>query len=111
MHMRRIRIYAHRDLWGKEVDMVPAHRAKSSERLAAGMRLRAVLGAGTAVALLLGGPAQAAGDAPAVQVAQATDTPRAFDIPAQPLADALTAFGRQAGLQVTLNAGIADGLS
>lgn len=36
--------------------------------------------------------------------------PRAFDIPAQPLATALNAFGRQAGLQVSVDAAIARGV-
>jgi len=38
-------------------------------------------------------------------------TSRFFSIPSQPLADALTTFGQQAGLQVTLNASITAGLS
>ena len=50
--------------------------------------------------------AQAAGR---VQVAQAERI--AFDIPAQPLSRALTSFGRQAGLQVTMDSAIAQGLT
>jgi outer membrane receptor protein involved in Fe transport len=43
------------------------------------------------------------------QLAQ-TAQPRSFTIRAQPLADALTLFGQQSGLQVTLDAGIVAGL-
>ncbi len=43
------------------------------------------------------------------QMAQAAQA-RAFDIPAQPLGSALTAFGQQSGLQVTFDAAIASGL-
>jgi len=85
------------------------------------------LGAGAAIAVLIGSATVAAaetatldtatGDAtllPAAQtknqIAQSREA-RRFDIPAQPLADALTLFGRQAGLQVTLKATIADSLS
>jgi iron complex outermembrane receptor protein len=46
-----------------------------------------------------------------VQVAQATgDRHVRFAIPAQPLPDALNAFGRQAGLQVTVDAAVAAGV-
>jgi len=48
----------------------------------------------------------------AIQVAQtasASEQERAFDIPAQPLASALTAFGDQAGLQVTVDGSLPRG--
>lgn len=42
-------------------------------------------------------------DQPSEQLAQAL-APRAFDIPAQPLGSALTAFGQQSGMQVSVDA-------
>ncbi|HBC07265.1 MAG TPA: hypothetical protein DC046_06730, partial [Rhodospirillaceae bacterium] len=76
------------------------------------MRTGRALGAGTAAGLLavvlLPGAvlaADAASTILAVTPSQATEVAvgeiAAFDIPAQPLAAALTAFGRQAGLQVS----------
>jgi len=54
------------------------------------------------------------GDTHAPQVAQAQPAPgdsvRTFDIPPQPLASALNAFGRQAGLQVSVEASVASGV-
>lgn len=44
----------------------------------------------------------------AVQIAQSTET-HVFDIPAQPLGGALADFGRQAGIQITLNSEILEG--
>jgi iron complex outermembrane receptor protein len=70
-------------------------------------RRTAWLGA-CAAALLVGMPAWAGDATPRVQVAQAQ---RRFDIPAQPLADALTEFGRQSGLRVTVDAALVRGLS
>jgi iron complex outermembrane receptor protein len=49
-------------------------------------------------------------DAPGYRLAQA-ETQRSFSIPAQSLADALPAFGQQAGLQITSEASIIAGLS
>ncbi len=43
-------------------------------------------------------------------VAQANEAQRAFNIPAQPLATALNAFGRQAGIQVSVDAAVARGV-
>jgi outer membrane receptor protein involved in Fe transport len=48
--------------------------------------------------------------APSLQLAQAGQT-RTYAIAPQPLADALTLFGQQSGLQVTLDAGIVAGLT
>ena len=61
----------------------------------------------TALILALAAPglARAAGAEPAA----ISDAIR-FDIPAQPLAEALNAFGRQAGVQVTGDAAATDGL-
>lgn len=42
-------------------------------------------------------------------MAQASDTQHSFDIPAQPLPSALTLFGRQSGLQVSVAADLANG--
>jgi iron complex outermembrane receptor protein len=64
---------------------------------------RAVLVA--AVALL--GPATAAAVEPPMTLAQAAAVP--FAIPPQPLASALVAFGRQAGLQVSFDPAVAAG--
>ena len=54
------------------------------------------------------------GDTRAPQVAQAQPAPgdsvRTFDIPPQPLGSALNAFGRQAGLQVSVEASVASGV-
>jgi iron complex outermembrane recepter protein len=61
-------------------------------------------------ALLVGTPAWADTAAPGVQVAQAA-AERQFNIAAQPLADALTEFGRQSGLRVTVDAALVRGLS
>lgn len=44
-------------------------------------------------------------------LAQAAPAQRSFDIPAQPLADALTQFGRQSGMQVSVDAGLVRGIS
>ncbi|SLM50111.1 Ferrichrome iron receptor [Nitrospira japonica] len=54
--------------------------------------------------------AMAQGTGRSVLVAQA-DVPRSFDIPAQPLEDAVTTFGLQSGLQITLDAQLAAGLT
>lgn len=73
-------------------------------------------GAGLLAALLVStaltaAPSPAArAAAPAPQLAQAAPATRAFDIPAQPLADAVNAFGRQAGLQITAEAGVTAGV-
>lgn len=45
------------------------------------------------------------------RLAQAAPAQRSFDIPAQPLADALTQFGRQSGMQVSVDAGLIRGIS
>jgi iron complex outermembrane receptor protein len=62
-------------------------------------RRAAWLGA-CAAALMAGMPAWADDEHVSAQMVQ-TLPQRQFDIPAQPLADALTAFGRQSGLRVT----------
>lgn len=46
-----------------------------------------------------------------VQLAQTGAMQRDFDIPAQPLASALTLFGQQSGLQVTVDGALVRGLS
>lgn len=73
---------------------------------------RALLQGSLMLGLLAGMPAAglraaepAAGPGAATQMA-----PRAFDIPAQPLADALTAFGIQSGLQVSVDTALVGGL-
>ncbi len=63
-----------------------------------------------AAALLIWTPAWADDARPRAQLAQAA-AERLFDIPAQPLADALTEFGRQSGLRVTVDAALVRGLS
>jgi len=50
-----------------------------------------------------------AGERAAIRIAQADRS--SFDIPAQPLAGALIAFGQQSGLQVTVDSAILDGLA
>lgn len=48
------------------------------------------------------------------ETAQATGTlgrQRSFDIPAQPLAGALAAFGQQSGMQVSVSADVAQGVA
>jgi iron complex outermembrane recepter protein len=72
-------------------------------------RRMAWLGACAAV-LLLATPAWADDARPRAQLAQAA-AQRQFNIPAQPLADALTEFGRQSGLRVTVDAALVRGLS
>lgn len=68
--------------------------------LAARLLLTSALGAAAAGAPAMIPPA-------AAQVGSA----RSFDIPAQPLASALNAFGRQSGLQVSMAATVARGMS
>ena len=66
------------------------------------------------VAMVIAGAATAAVAAgvPTVVLAQgAAAEARAFNIPAQPLADGLTAFGRQSGLQVSVDAALVRGRS
>ncbi|GGB48263.1 ligand-gated channel [Tistrella bauzanensis] len=81
-------------------------------RRTAGQR-RADLVADVALAVGMAGlmlatmPAARAADAAGIQLAQAGQS---FDIPAQPLAGAITSFGRQSGLQVTVEAAIANDL-
>jgi len=66
-----------------------------------GVVFSALLMATTAVGAIVANPA-------AAQTASAAR--RSFDIPAQPLAQALMIFGRQAGLQVTAEGPLTDGL-
>lgn len=61
----------------------------------------------TAIALSL----PAAAQRPDPATAATRPAGRAFDIPAQPLASALNAYGRQSGLQITAEAGVVAGLS
>jgi iron complex outermembrane receptor protein len=61
-------------------------------------------------ALLVGTPAWADTATPGVHLAQSA-AERQFNIAAQPLADALTEFGRQSGLRVTVDAALVRGLS
>ncbi|MTJ83600.1 MAG: TonB-dependent receptor [Telmatospirillum sp.] len=76
-------------------------------RLLATTALGGLCFAGTAVAEVpAAGTAVSANDAAAGH-GQATS--RAFDIPAQPLAGALTEFSRQSGLQVTMDSAVALG--
>lgn len=65
-----------------------------------GRGLRAL---GLAVALAAGGAVGVAAQVPA--------EPRSFSIPAQPLGDALTAFGRQSGLQVSVDGAAVRGVA
>lgn len=82
-------------------------RAGAGQRNGAGLRwaLAAIaplaLGSGPALAQV----------SPHADVAQAVGATgqRAFDVPAQPLASALTAFGQQSGLQVTFDPAVASG--
>lgn len=62
-----------------------------------------------AAALLVHAPAWADNASYHVQLAQTAE--RQFDIPAQSLADALTEFGRQSGLRVTVDAALVRGMS
>ena len=70
-------------------------------------RSRAIFLTTTAFALLCGGmeaPAQTTRTAQTAAQSTASQAARVpFDIPAQPLASAVGAFGRQSGLQVTLS--------
>ena len=50
------------------------------------------------------------GDPPGPNLAQASGQQRTFDIPVQPLASALNAFGTQAGIQVSVEASVVRGL-
>lgn len=75
----------------------------------AGQRLLAALMMSAAVAAL-SSPARAQSDAEDVQVVQASDR-RAYNIPAQPLANALPLFGQQSGRQISANTDVVQGLS
>lgn len=67
---------------------------------------------GAALALMtvasVGGEAAAQSES-GISIAQAQQ--RTFDIPPQPLAGALAAFGQQSGMQVSISAGLAQGVS
>jgi len=69
---------------------------------------------GSAVALIASGAGDAAAQGAAEsreQLAQGSVAPVAYDIPAQPLSQALTQFGRQSGLQVAVDAASVAGKS
>ena len=66
--------------------------------------LRGLLLAGTVLSAVLPVADAMAQDQTVVQTRQ-----RTFDIPPQPLPDALTAFGRQSGMQVSVDAGMVRG--
>jgi len=77
----------------------------------AGYGKRWITGAAAGIAIIgLGVAAQAQTAGPeAPSIAQAALVP--FDIPAQPLADALTVFGRQSGWQVSVHSDLLKDLS
>lgn len=80
--------------------------AKTEQPAAKGWLTRTVLAAGCAGTFL----GVAVAPLQAQQAPEATTSAvRAFDIPAQPLADALTQFGRQSGLQVSVSAALVQG--
>ena len=56
------------------------------------------------------GPESSAGGKAELLEAQGAQDRRTFDIPAQPLSGALNAFGRQSGLQVTIDLSLAAGV-
>lgn len=66
---------------------------------------------GAVVGALLMATAAASGIVATPAAAQTREAARSFDIPAQPLAQALMIFGRQSGLQVTAEGPVTDGLS
>ncbi|TCM20398.1 iron complex outermembrane receptor protein [Novosphingobium sp. PhB165] len=70
-----------------------------------GLRNKRSRRAALAALLMTAGPVALTAAAPA----QAQDAARSFDIPAQPLANALTAFGQQSGLQVSAQAPLLEG--
>lgn len=70
----------------------------------------ALLMMGTALCGAMAAPAWAESPQAPQQVAQAAPTQR-FDIPAQPLASALTSFARQTGLRLAYGSDLANGLS
>jgi iron complex outermembrane receptor protein len=83
--------------------------APLSGAVAAAWAFAYVLGVSSALVLAGAGPVVAQGD-PDPSQAQAT-TSATFNIPAQSLASALTAFGRQAGLQVVFDSSAVAGKS
>ena len=87
----------------------------SGERAGVSKVFRFTVLVGSAAALTATGPRDAAAQAPsvgqAVQQAQAGGASISFNIPAQPLAQALTLFGRQSGLQIAVNAAAIAGKS
>lgn len=76
----------------------------------AGRGRQALRGVALALATIAGvGGDVVAQSEPGVGIAQLQQ--RSFDIPAQPLAGALAAFGQQSGMQVSISAGLAQGVS
>ena len=83
--------------------------------------MRIVVASATALATLVtaasasgqelgAGPENSAGGKAELLEAQGAQDRRTFDIPAQPLSGALNAFGRQSGLQVTIDSSLAAGV-
>jgi hemoglobin/transferrin/lactoferrin receptor protein len=94
--------------WGVQTMSAPMRPADISAARSATSRRALRLMATTALVLLASlshGAAQNAAPAPTAAAA------RAFNIPAQPLASALNAFGRQSGLQVTLASATSRGVT
>ncbi len=75
-----------------------------------GRRRQAALLLTTALATIVMAAPVAAQDIPAPSAQPASAGTRAFDIPAQPLATAVNAFGRQSGLQVTADTNVTTGV-
>lgn len=86
----------------------PGGRDRSSSRLAT----LGIVAMGVTALFAGGAAADAAGPDPAPAAGQLAQSGamKAFDIPSQPLGQALIEFGQQAGLQVTFDPSLADGL-
>ncbi|WP_372094859.1 TonB-dependent siderophore receptor [Tistrella mobilis] len=82
-------------------------RAQTARRRRAEIVADVALAVGMAGMVLAQAPAARAAGADGVQLAQAG---QGYDIPAQSLTGAITSFGRQSGLQVTLDAAVAGDL-
>jgi iron complex outermembrane recepter protein len=73
------------------------------------LHVLACVAAAVAFVVALAGGQASAQERPDAAIAQAQQ--RTYNIPSQPLAGALTAFGQQSGMQVSISAGLAQGVT
>ena len=101
----------HRDPAGTVLGDCEVSKVNKAARLEIMLPARSLaLALGLSSALAIGPAAHARSQDADAQVAQTSRT-ATFDIPAQPLPSALTAFGRQSGLQVIVDPAVVEGRS